>query len=73
MGSVKIDTSLLNDGRMYDVIITSETHPAPVGVYRKILPTGQYFLINSLEKISGTYPRAADIDKSPAFMQIGAM
>ena len=37
-------------------IVSSNTLPAPWGLYWEILPQGQYFLIHSLGRISGTHP-----------------
>ena len=36
-------------------------------------PQGQYFPVHSLGRISGTHPRAENIDNVPAMMQINSM
>ena len=65
---------------MYFLIFTGnrddiEWHdiPAPLGVYWEIPPKGQYFLIHSLGRISGTYPRLENIDNAPSMIQICTM
>ena len=62
---------ILNDMICRDLII--QYTPCSRECTYQYCPQGQYFPVHSLWRISGTHPRAENIDNVPAMMQINSM